>query len=431
MNPTVLCSLCGHAVPCPDLTKNDPIPCPVCGETCSPPREVSLQGLDNLQLEVEAEAITRSLWKDDRAILNDVEHEDETNETPVAAAPAQPAAAADGEVDLAAGAGLDLHAECEALCDYAMALFQDLGWACERWDDFHAFSMRAQVANPATDKADSVNVTVSSMGGILSFETVAMALPEPPWHRLREAMNHLNFCSNSSVFLLRECGVVVRHCVVPRKGEEWFTSAELMLAVRRLNYDRAVAVSLLEPVARTGLIDYPAIRRSLQKPLTLHHTRPVSHAQLEALSKFVGYRAAWDETTMHLSKDRRPPERCPVHLQIAEGALRVWAVPGSSGSSAWPGLKWGIVRQVMRNFGKDGEPLSRSQAGRLLERLNALNETASVLRFVWNQGQILALATYPPTERDLPVERYHLIVEAMMRCAQEQGNEIRITKLAM
>lgn len=63
--------------------------------------------------------------------------------------------------------------------------------------------------------------------------------------------------------------------------------------------------------------------------------------------------------------------------------------------------------------------------------MNALNETASVLRFVWHQGQILALATYPPTERDLPVERYHLIVEALMRCAQEQGNEIRITKLAM
>lgn len=425
MNPTVLCSLCGHAVPCPDLTKNEPVPCPVCGETCSPPREVSLEGLDNLQLEIEAEAITRSLWKDDRAVIQEVEHEEDSAE-PAGTVQPEP-----GEVDLAADSALDMHAECEALCDYALALFQDLGWACERWDDYHAFSMRAQVANPVSGKADTVNLTVSSMGGILSFETVAMNLPEPPWHRLREAMNHLNFCSNSSVFLLRECGVVVRHCVVPRKAEEWFTSAELMLAVRRLNYDRAVALSLLEPVARTGLIDYPAIRRSLQKPLTVRHTRPVSLAQLDELNKFVGYRAASDETTMHLAKDRRPPERCPVHLQISEGALRVWAVPGVGGSSAWPGLKWGIVRQVMRNFGKDGEPLSRSQSGRLLERLNALNETASVLRFVWHQGQILALAAYPPTECDLPVERYHLIVEALMRCAQEQGNEIRITKLAM
>jgi hypothetical protein len=272
------------------------------------------------------------------------------------------------------------------------------------------------------------NLTVSANGPILTFETILTPLPKPPWLAIREILNELNLRSSGSLFLLRECGIVLRYKLVLRRSEDSIPPDRLMQVMARLNHDRALSLPIIEEVGRTGLANLPRVRRIFTLN-AVQHASTLALSDLQMFVNYAGFFSLREGQILLVSRDPRPPQRCPVRITVSHGVIRAWTYPGKD----MPNKRWGTVRGLLKFLGNSntGQKFRWQQYGRVLKVLGEINENASLLRFVWKDGRVLALATCAPFESQVHNEELNSYLEALFRCAREGTSQTSIFRRAV
>ncbi|MCZ7648405.1 MAG: hypothetical protein M5U26_24625 [Planctomycetota bacterium] len=301
------------------------------------------------------------------------------------------------------------------LATYALGLFRVRGWPCQDLPGYKAFIVRARIANPDCPSPDVCNVTISAARGVLTLETVVRALPPPPWTTLRETLNAINQCSGGSLFLMRECGVVVRYKLVPQATPEGrFHVDNILGALRQMNHDRRLALHVLHMAGQWSVFDARAVRRAFASPVV--EPKPVPLSYLQDLAGFAGYYAVERDGILHLNKEICAPAECPIRMRLEDGVIRAWTVLAPEVTSKFCGERWEFVRKIMRHLTRSSNmKLTRSQASRLLEHLNVLNDTSALLRYLWTEDGLSAIATHTMLEPELSVEEFQLLTDALFR----------------
>ena len=319
----------------------------------------------------------------------------------------------------------------KALTSFALGIFRVRSWPCRELEGYRAFVVRVGFRKPLGGEKDICNITVSAVGGVLTFETILHPLPPPPWMPIREALNSINSVSRA-VFVLRECGVVARHKLLPRGTENGsFTVDGIFNTLRQLNHDRLMAKPLLEAVLRGEALDCMALERNFGFPPPSQAGVTLTLAQACDLAGFAGFFRTLEGPTLYLSHAPCAVEECKVCVGVMGGALRGWTVLEEGQEKRWPGQRWALVRQILRNTTRMGPAISRSLLTRVLERLNALNDCSGMLRYVWNNGAVLALAVHTPAEMDIRVEEFKFFADALFRCACEGERELKAIRRAV
>lgn len=310
----------------------------------------------------------------------------------------------------------------------AMKIFQAHGWPCQPWEGYDAFALQAQMTDGPRSHKNVFNLTVSANGPILTFETILTPLPKPPWLAIREILNELNLRSSGSLFLLRECGIVLRYKLVLRRSENHIPEDRLMQVMSRLNHDRVLALPVIEEVSRTGLANLPRVRRMFTLNAA-QRTSTISLSDLQMFANYAGFFSLREGQIVLVSRDPRPGERCPVRMTISHGVIRAWTYPGKD----MPNKRWGTVRGLLKFLGNNntGQKFRWQQYGRVLKVLGEINENASLLRFVWKDGRVLALVTCAPFETQLNNEEFNSYLEALFRCSREGTSQTSIFRRAV
>jgi hypothetical protein len=320
----------------------------------------------------------------------------------------------------------------KALTSFALGLFRVRGWPCRELEGYRAFVVRAGFCNPETGLKDICNITVSAAGGVLTFETTLLPLPAPPWQDVRETLNALNLCSGASVYLLRECGVVARHRLLPRSSDAAAFSVDgVMQALRQLNHDRRLALPILEDALRQGHADHAAIQKAFAMPLAAQHVAPLTLERLYDLGQFIGCHTVREGEMVGLSPQPCSLAQCPVWASAAGGVLRAWTVLGEDVEALLTLDRWKFVRHVIRTMNREAPGLSRAQLAQLLERLNNLNDNSALLRYAWNNGKIYALAVCPPSGGEFGVDEFRSLIQALFRCASAGPSEMERIRRAV
>jgi hypothetical protein len=320
----------------------------------------------------------------------------------------------------------------KALTSFALGLFRVRGWPCRELEGYRAFVVRAGFRNPTTGIKDICNITVSAAGGVLTFETTLLPLPAPPWQDVRETLNALNLCSGGSVFLLRECGVAARHRLLPHSSDAAaFCVDGVMQALRQLNYDRRLALPILESALRQGSADHAAIQKAFALPLAPDHVAPLTLDHLYNLGQFIGCHTVREGEMVGLSPESCSLGQCPVWASAAGGVLRAWTILGEDVEALLTLERWKFIRQVIRTMSREAPGLSRAQLGQLLERLNNLNDNSALLRYAWHNSKIYALAVCPPSAGEFGVDEFRSLVQALFRCASAGPSEMERIRRAV
>jgi hypothetical protein len=307
----------------------------------------------------------------------------------------------------------------KAITAYALGLFRVHGWPCRELEGYRAFAVKAAFRDPKTGTKDVANFTVSASGGVLTFETVVLPLPPPPWNILREAINALNLCSGGSVFVLRECGVAARHRLLPSTEKaEALTVEDIMQALRQINHDKKLATPVLEEAARDGRLSPTSIELAFSEPIPPNVT-PVAFEQMYNLGQASGFHSVRDGEMIGLSSHPCPFNQCPVQASSVGGVLRLWTVLGEDVEALMASDRWQYVRHVLRNLSHESPALTPTQLSQLLERLNSLNDASALIRYVWSNKKVYAMAVVPATGKELAVEDFVRLTQALFRSANE------------
>ncbi|MBE7465244.1 MAG: hypothetical protein HS116_17335 [Planctomycetes bacterium] len=302
----------------------------------------------------------------------------------------------------------------KALATYALGLFRVRGWPCQELPGYKAFVVRARISHPESGNTDVCNVTISAARGVLTLETVVRNLPPPPWHTLRETLNALNIASGGSLFLMRECGIVVRYRLLPQTSPEGrFNVDHILAALMQMNHDRRLAMQVLFMASQWSVFDGAAVRKTFAQPVA--RPQQVEQRYLQDLAGFAGYYAFPKGGELGLNKELCAPSDCPVNLKLDRGMLRAWTTLNTEIISRLSGERWGFVRQMMRSLSRPGLRMTHNQRTRMIEHLNGINDTSALLRYVWQEEQLRAVATYNFFGQDMTVENFQTIVDALFR----------------
>jgi len=386
--------------------------CDICGEqiqiTDSSSRIFRLP--DEIQLQTPAFGIESSPWLD----LG-------LQEAPSPQAALEPKAASERVPEAPKTAPKDPD---KAITAYALGLFRVNGWPCSELDGYRAFAVKASFRDPRTGAKDTSNFTVSATGGVLTFETVVLPLPPPPWNILREAINALNLCSGGSVFVLRECGIAARHRLLPStERPEALTVEDIVQALRQINHDKKLATPVLEAAIRDGRLSPTSIELAFSEPIP-PNVKPVTFEQLYALGQASGFHAVRDGDMIGLSSRPCPFNQCSVQASAVGGVLRLWTVLGEDVEALMASDRWQYVRHVLRNLSHESPALTPTQLSQLLERLNGLNDTSALIRYVWSNKKVYAMAVVPASGKELAVEDFVRLTQALFRSANEGPRDI-------
>ena len=308
----------------------------------------------------------------------------------------------------------------KAITSYALGLFRVNGWPCMELEGYRAFIVKAAFRDSKTGNKDVANITVSASGGVLTFETVVLPLPAPPWNVLREAINALNLCCGGAVFVLRECGIAARNRLLPGGGDvASFTVEDIMQSLRQLNHDRKLALPILEEAVRDARLSPTSIELTFSGPL-LPNVVPTGFDQLYDLCQSSGYHAVRDGDMIGLSTTPCPFNQCLVQASSVGGVVRLWTVLGEDVEALMASDRWQYVRQVLRTLSRESPALTPTQLNQLLERLNSLNDTSGLIRYVWSNGKVYAMAVVPASGKELAVEDLQCFAQALFRCAHQE-----------
>lgn len=410
MPPHAPCPRCGQIVLLTVEDRQTVLRCRACREKFLLYSGSPFQVPDNLELEERTQAGAAGPWHAAARGL--------------AASPAAPRASGLHAV-MPAAPPLPPKDPDKALTSFALGMFRVRGWPCQELEGYRAFEVRLGFPRPEGGGKDICKVSVSASGGVLTFETLLLPLPAPPWLPVREALNALNARSGGSVFLLRESGVVARHKALPRLEEHGAFSVQgLFRALRQLHHDRRLALPVLEAALRDQRVDHLSVERAFSAPVAPGAFPPPSVAQLQDLAGFAGYHTLIEGSTLGLSREPCSAEDCRVRVSVAGGVLRGWTVLEEERQARRTGVRGALVRHFLRHSKRIGPQFSHSLLGRLLERLNVLNDSPGLLRYLWSHGRILAMAVHSPVEAEMKVEEFTLFAEALFRCASEGAREI-------
>lgn len=301
-----------------------------------------------------------------------------------------------------------------AMLARAWEAFNELEWPCQNWPAQKAFSVVASVKGPR-DKNESLNVTVFAYDGLITMETVVAPLPNPPLTDLRDLLCRINVRSGGSVFMLRDCGVVARYKMLPRKRHNQnFSKEGVVRGLRQLNKDRLITIPLLKPEAvRMTLADPSGINQAFSQPLAGAVSSHLSPKQLQSLAEKAGYRARAKGAMLYLAKQNSPANAFPIWFSISNGVMKGWTVPGGeTGKREATGI-WGMFTKAVSTKKSDTIKLNRPQLDSLLKKLDGLNESSGLLNYVWNGKQIMAMAVFPPTEKRMEPEELKHLADAL------------------
>jgi hypothetical protein len=302
----------------------------------------------------------------------------------------------------------------EELLNFALGLFRVRGWACSEPEGSRAFAVQAQFLDPATQLTDCCEVIVSAARGRLSFEAVLAPGPVTPGLGLFQTLNALNRWSCGPTFVLRECGVAVRQILLPGAEPGGPTVDGVMHALRRLNWDRRLALPIVERVLADGCFDPAAIRSSFTSMDS--DNQATTTETLQELGIVLGYRVLREADTVGLTPYSGPLAGSCVHLQITAGVLRAWimlgedpAPPGAAQRSPYP----------TRGYITPAAAISGAELEAILQRLNALNDASLLPRYVFSASRTYALVAHAPGARRLTAAELKVLVQALFRATWE------------
>ncbi|MBI3828780.1 MAG: TFIIB-type zinc ribbon-containing protein [Planctomycetes bacterium] len=320
----------------------------------------------------------------------------------------------------------------KALTTFALGMFRVRGWPCQEMEGYKSFAVKAGFRNPETGQQDVCDVTVSARNGVLTLETELAPLPEPSlWAPVRETLNLMNARSGGSVFLLRESGVIVRIKVLPRAAELGaFSTRGILQALRQLNHDRRLAYTVMVDVLQSGMTDRNYIERRFAQPTAEGLSAAMTTAQLQDLAAFSGYYSYLHGDAVAVIRFACPLEECRVRMVVADAVIRGWAILDDNLTRV-PTHAWTFVKHVIKSARESGEMPSRTMVGRLLERLNVLNDSAGLLRFIYSNGCVLAMSVYAPVEPEMSPEEFRQIADALLRCSSDDSEERREIRSAV
>lgn len=417
------CPHCGNNVPLEMEHKSAEIVCSFCGEKIQlaafepyhVPEDIKLE--DEEEHPVPAAGPWNHITKKEHSKTGKFNFEDLVPSEMKVVPPAPPTAPKDPD---------------KALTTFALGMFRVRGWPVQELDGYKAFAVKAGFRNPETGQQDVCDVTVSARNGVLTIETQLVPLPEPSlWAPVRETLNLMNARSGGSVFLLRESGVIVRIKVLPRAAELGaFSTRGILQALRQLNHDRRLAYTVMVDVLQSGVTDRNYIDRRFAQPTAEGINAAMTTAQLQDLAAFAGYYSYLHGDAVAVSRFACPLEECRVRLVVSDAVIRGWAILDDNLTRV-PTHAWTFVKHVIKSARESGEMPSRTMVGRLLERLNVLNDSSGLLRFIYSNGCVLAMSVYAPVEPEMTPEEFRLIADALLRCSSEDSEERREIRKAV
>jgi len=298
-----------------------------------------------------------------------------------------------------------------------MARFRKYGCTCTTWEGHPAFAVEVPLEGIPT----KLSVTISVASGVLSFETVVVPLPPPPWLPLRQALNRMNCQSPGPLFLVRECGIVARMKLLRGEaGYEPYPFSRIMQYLCDLHAYRSKTALFLVEAQRRGRMGVDYIEQMFASTLLSGRTGACKHFsadRMRALVRALGYEVLEENGRIYLGKPGIPAWNGTVQLRLKDGIWRGWCGL-SEASSAAGGEKWNFVRRLLSARKEKGKTITPNDMGQLLERLNALSDASSMLRYAWHESQIAAMAVYPLEAEEMTPQIVWHVTEVLFRAAR-------------
>jgi hypothetical protein len=242
---------------------------------------------------------------------------------------------------------------------------------------------------------------------------------------LREAINELNALNFGSIFLLRDCGVVLsfRDPLLRRAGAGFEERLELTL--ERIERDLALCREVLEEVVRTGVVHAPRMRKAYIQSVAQSLRNPVTLREIQLLANLSGYFTQRSGNVLGLSRSPRAIRGCPVRLTVECGVIQFWALPGRERLARRAGLLGRLAGDL-----RGGRRAGRSSLEGILKVLNGLNEESGLWRYLLKEGRVYALAAHLPQAGRIQHDEFQMIMESLFRTTREGVNQTAIFSLA-
>jgi hypothetical protein len=289
------------------------------------------------------------------------------------------------------------------------------GWFCQEDQEYRSFVVSVKVRSAQRGILSSENFRVYAENGVLFFDHLALDLPLSAIGQIpiMETLNEINQRSVSSVFILGTHGIVIRHAMVPRtKDEGYFSSAMLVHTLRQMYHDRRNGISLIRQVMETRVLDPLAIARAFSNPLLPTPAGGLTLDQADNLANFAGFMTISDGQKLYVSKEKMPPDRCPLRVNCGSGILRAHTVLSDIQNGKF---SWKFVPSRLRSF------MRGDTASKIHDRLNALNSRPSVVRYVVARRALVALCMAFPTDQDITIDQFKLLAGALFEHADNGG----------
>ena len=303
----------------------------------------------------------------------------------------------------------------KALVNTALGTLRLNGWYCQPDPSYKSFVMTVKIRTPRRGVIATDSFRVFADNGLLYFEQVVLDLPLTAVTQMPilETLNQINQRSVSSVFVLQEAGIAMRHGMIPRTAQEGrFSVAMMVQTMRQMYHDRRNALSLLRTVVENcGTLDPLAISRAFSTPAAPGPLTSLNLYEAENLANFAGFVTINDGKQVFLSRDKQPPENCKVRLTCGAGFLRGEVVIGQvrNGKHAWTAMPTRLQKMIKAN--------SAVKSMELYQQINAINYRPGLLRVVTSLKTISALNMVFPTDQDMSVEQFKIFGTQLLNYA--------------
>jgi len=302
----------------------------------------------------------------------------------------------------------------KALTNVAIGIFRLNSWPCQEAPGYRSFVAKIKFTSRELGVTSTDNYNVTATGGLLIMESLVLEIPELPGIPMIEALNEINQHSVSSVFVLQEQGVVMRHAVIPRPREDgYFTGAMLLQIIRQMNHDRRHALSVLRQVIERGLVMPEEIAATFAKAAAPCNVPCHALDQLADLAEFAGFCTQNHAGQLAIARERISPARCHTRFTAGNGFLRATVPLGEITKSHYA---WRLVPEQLRNL-INGKPHA-GKPSQLMQQLNLYNRTSGLFHFVATPTQILATAAFFPSDLATTVEEFAIMADALLRLSE-------------
>jgi len=388
----VICAHCASAMQCPVSDAGKKVLCQNCFKSNTVPNMASS---DDVEMENVSNEVTRAILHDDFEIeaLKEAPGPSASLTTPAAA----PVAPKDPD---------------KALTNIAIGIFRLKMWPCQEEPGYKAFRAKVKFHSTQLETTSVDDYRVFAANGLLMMESQVIDLPQMQNVPVLETINEINLRSVSSVFIMNQHGVYMRHVLIPLTQEEgYLRSGMLLQTLRQMNHDRKHALSLIRQTVENKRVDPLAVAKAFANP-SAPNTIPC-HTMEETMdmASFAGFHAKPYAGQVALSREQLPAEKCSVRIAACPGFLRAWVALGepSRGGSAWSFVP-AAFRDFLKNF-KTAKPHE------ILEHLNELNRNSDLVRFVYAKKQIVATAACFPADQAITVEQFKRYANALLSYA--------------